>query len=156
MKLYNNGSLIDIEEIDFDNMIASYYDRDGASGLAGLVQEKVELWDLFPSNSTEAIQLKIKSNDLKTCEDAICENEKSEYDVVDKPKHYQIGLGDYQMKDVSYALIKHNELDGEEGAAYFNILKYLGRYKNKGVPLQDLNKSLHYLKDLIEIEKTKQ
>lgn len=76
-------------------------------------------------------------------------------DVVNNPKHYQIGLGEYEMKDVSYALIDHNKLDGREGAVYFNILKYIGRFNNKGVPIQDLEKAEFYLKELIELTKEK-
>lgn len=79
----------------------------------------------------------------------------TEDDVVNNPKHYQIGLGEYEMKDVSYALINHNKLDGREGAVYFNILKYVGRFNNKGVPVQDLEKAEFYLKELIELTKEK-
>lgn len=76
-------------------------------------------------------------------------------DVVNKPKHYQIGLGDYEMKDVSYALIDHNKLGGREGAMYFNVMKYIGRFNNKGVPVQDLEKAEFFLKELIKLTKEK-
>lgn len=90
-----------------------------------------------------------------TISQKVTDNKNTEDDVVNNPKHYQIGLGEYEMKDVSYALINHNKLDGREGAVYFNVLKYIGRFNNKGVPIQDLEKAEFYLKELIELTKEK-
>lgn len=59
------------------------------------------------------------------------------------PKHYE-GL---QPLEVMRAWMSEEEY---LGFLYGNVLKYLGRYKRKGTPLEDLKKAADYLNMLIE------
>lgn len=59
------------------------------------------------------------------------------------PKHYE-GL---QPLEVMRAWMSEEEY---LGFLYGNVIKYLGRYKRKGTPLEDLNKARDYLDWLIE------
>lgn len=59
------------------------------------------------------------------------------------PKHYE-GL---QPLEVMRAWMSEEEY---LGFLYGNVLKYLGRYKRKGTPLEDLTKAADYLNMLIE------
>ena len=59
------------------------------------------------------------------------------------PKHYE-GL---QPLEVMQAWMSEEEY---RGFLYGNVLKYLGRYKRKGIPLEDLKKAADYLNMLIE------
>lgn len=73
-------------------------------------------------------------------------------DNVNSPKHYLQGkretievIQDYMTKDEFVGYLKGN------------IIKYVGRFKFKGNPLQDLKKSQWYLNKLIqEVEKWEQ
>jgi hypothetical protein len=66
-------------------------------------------------------------------------------DEVNSPKHYKQGkretievIQDYMTSDEFVGYLKGN------------ILKYVGRFKFKGKPLQDLEKAEWYLKKLIK------
>tara|TARA_R100000234_G_C4981143_1_gene170947 strand:- start:993 stop:1220 length:228 start_codon:yes stop_codon:yes gene_type:complete len=73
-------------------------------------------------------------------------------DNVNSPRHYLQGkretievIQDYMTKDEFVGYLKGN------------IIKYVGRFKFKGNPLQDLKKSQWYLNKLIqEVEKWEQ
>jgi hypothetical protein len=61
--------------------------------------------------------------------------------ILDAPyaDHYKFG----SIEPLAY--IKANTLGFREG----NVIKYLTRYNHKGTPLEDLEKALFYLEDLI-------
>lgn len=64
----------------------------------------------------------------------------------------QIGGEHYKTKAIQpWDFIAANELGYMEGC----IVKYVSRYKYKG-GLEDLQKAMHYLSKLVEIEKAKQ
>jgi len=70
-------------------------------------------------------------------------------DEVNSPKHYKQGkretievIQDYMTQDEFVGYLKGN------------ILKYVGRFKFKGKPLQDLEKAEWYLKKLIQEVRT--
>jgi len=68
---------------------------------------------------------------------------KQEFDVIDKPKHYN--QADIECIDA----IKAATGDGYEFYLQGNILKYLWRYRYKN-GIEDLKKAEFYLKRLIE------
>jgi hypothetical protein len=69
--------------------------------------------------------------------------------AVNSPQHYTQG----NMETID--MIKES-LTEEEFSGYLkgNILKYVCRYKHKGMPLKDLMKSQWYLERLIREQKT--
>ena len=69
--------------------------------------------------------------------------------AVNSPQHYTQG----NMETID--MIKES-LTEEEFSGYLkgNILKYVCRYKHKGMPLKDLMKSQWYLEKLIKEQKT--
>ena len=69
--------------------------------------------------------------------------------AVNNPQHYTQG----SMETID--MIKES-LTEEEFSGYLkgNILKYVCRYKHKGMPLKDLMKSQWYLEKLIKEQKT--
>jgi len=69
--------------------------------------------------------------------------------AVNSPQHYTQG----SMETID--MIKES-LTEEEFSGYLkgNILKYVCRYKHKGMPLKDLMKSEWYLEKLIKEQKT--
>ena len=68
--------------------------------------------------------------------------------AVDSPQHYTQG----NMETID--MIKES-LTEEEFSGYLkgNILKYVCRYKHKGMPLKDLMKSQWYLEKLVKEQK---
>ena len=69
--------------------------------------------------------------------------------AVNSPQHYTQG----NMETID--MIKES-LTEEEFSGYLkgNILKYVCRYKHKGMPLKDLMKSQWYLEKLVKEQKT--
>ena len=65
-------------------------------------------------------------------------------DKVNHPSHYN--KTKYECLDVVKELIK--DMNGIEGALFFNVFKYLWRYPHKN-GIEDLKKCEFYLKDLI-------
>lgn len=65
----------------------------------------------------------------------------------------QVG-GDHYQKDVQPWDAMAAWMTQEQFAGYLrgNVIKYICRYKDKGTPMQDLLKAMHYLEKLIEIE----
>lgn len=65
------------------------------------------------------------------------------------PSYYKDGK--YECFDVAMARIREMELPGMEAAMFFNVFKYLWRYKVKhaGRPREDLEKAAWYLRQLI-------
>lgn len=65
------------------------------------------------------------------------------------PSYYKDGK--YECFDVAMARIREMELPGMEGAMFFNVFKYLWRYKVKHAdhPREDLEKAAWYLRQLI-------
>lgn len=65
------------------------------------------------------------------------------------PSYYKDGK--YECFDVAMARIREMELQGMEGAMFFNVFKYLWRYKVKHSdnPREDLEKAAWYLRQLI-------
>lgn len=45
----------------------------------------------------------------------------------------------------------HEDQDGFEAYLWGNALKYLQRYRRKGMPAQDIGKAIHYLQRLEEV-----
>lgn len=76
------------------------------------------------------------------------DTDNKEQNVIKNPSHYTFGK--YECLDVAKEIIK--EMNGEEGAMFFNAFKYLWRYKHKN-GLQDLKKCEFYLKELIKLNK---
>ena len=70
-------------------------------------------------------------------------------EAVNSPSHYRQG----NMETID--MIKES-LTEEEFSGYLkgNILKYVCRYKHKGMPLKDLMKSQWYLERLMREQKT--
>lgn len=64
--------------------------------------------------------------------------------MVNHPRHYN--KGKYECLEVVKELIK--DMNGVEGALFFNVFKYLWRYPDKN-GIEDLKKCEFYLKDLI-------
>ena len=77
-------------------------------------------------------------------------NEKDKKEMVNHPKHYN--MGKYECLDVVKELIK--DMKGIEATLFFNAFKYLWRYKQKN-GLQDLKKCEFYLKELISLNENK-
>lgn len=71
-------------------------------------------------------------------------NEKSKYDVVHKPAHYNKG-GIECLEAIKASMTA----EGFTGYLKGNVLKYIWRYEDKGV-VQDLEKAKVYLTRLIE------
>lgn len=68
-----------------------------------------------------------------------------EYDVVNKPAHYNQG----GIECIEYI----RQVLGDEGFVAYcqgNTIKYLHRHKYKGKPLEDLRKASYYLNKMIE------
>ena len=65
---------------------------------------------------------------------------------VNHPRHYN--KGKYECLEVVKELIK--DMNGVEGALFFNVFKYLWRYPDKN-GVEDLKKCEFYLKDLISL-----
>lgn len=65
------------------------------------------------------------------------------------PSYYKDGK--YECFDVAMARIREMELSGMEAAMFFNVFKYLWRYKVKHAdhPCEDLGKAAWYLQKLI-------
>lgn len=65
------------------------------------------------------------------------------------PSYYKDGR--YECFDVAMARIREMGLTGMEGAMFFNVFKYLWRYKVKHAdnPREDLEKAEWYLRQLI-------
>lgn len=65
------------------------------------------------------------------------------------PSYYKDGK--YECFDVAMARIREMELSGMEAAMFFNVFKYLWRYKMKHAdnPREDLEKAEWYLRQLI-------
>lgn len=65
------------------------------------------------------------------------------------PSYYKDGK--YECFDVAMARIREMELPGMEAAMFFNVFKYLWRYKVKHAdnPREDLEKAAWYLRQLI-------
>ena len=65
------------------------------------------------------------------------------------PSYYKDGK--YECFDVAVARIREMELQGMEAAMFFNVFKYLWRYKVKHAdnPREDLEKAAWYLQKLI-------
>ena len=66
--------------------------------------------------------------------------------MVNHPRHYN--KGKYECLEVVKELIK--DMNGVEGALFFNVFKYLWRYPDKN-GVEDLKKCEFYLKDLIAL-----
>jgi len=74
---------------------------------------------------------------------------KNNNDVVNSPKHYTQGNRE------TIEVIRDYMTDGEfVGYLKGNIIKYVGRFKFKGKPLEDLQKAQWYLNRLISEVKT--
>jgi hypothetical protein len=67
-----------------------------------------------------------------------------------KANDRQVNGNHYKLPIEPWDYIVANDLGYLEG----NIVKYISRYKNKN-GLQDLQKALHYLEKLIEVEQEK-
>ncbi len=72
-----------------------------------------------------------------------------EDDTITNPQHYN--TGDIECIDAIKASLTEEEFSGYLKG---NILKYVCRYKHKGMPLKDLMKSEWYLQKLIKEQKT--
>jgi hypothetical protein len=74
---------------------------------------------------------------------------KNNNDAVNSPKHYTQGNRE------TIEVIRDYMTDGEfVGYLKGNIIKYVGRFKFKGKPLEDLQKAQWYLNRLISEVKT--
>jgi len=69
--------------------------------------------------------------------------------AVNSPQHYT--QGNMETIDMIKASLTEEEFSGYLKG---NILKYVCRYKHKGMPLKDLMKSQWYLEKLIKEQKT--
>lgn len=100
---------------------------------------------------TMEIHPRIFENELSRMDD----NEKPEVtfnkfnDDAINPSYYK--GGEYECFDVAMARIREMELPGMEAAMFFNVFKYLWRYKVKHAdhPREDLKKAAWYLQKLI-------
>lgn len=67
---------------------------------------------------------------------------------VNHPSHYN--SGGMEVIDICDALIEASGATEKEAARVFNIGKYVGRYRRKGNPVEDLEKARWYLDNLIK------
>ncbi len=73
-------------------------------------------------------------------------------DEISHPKHYDNGSG-VECRDV-IAVMTHG-MTGDMAFYTGSIIKYLYRFRFKGVPLKDLKKTRQYIDFLIECEEGK-
>jgi hypothetical protein len=80
--------------------------------------------------------------------DALLKNKKSTTSTA-SPLHMQVGGLHYKKNAIQPVEYIH-----ANGIGYFegNVIKYVTRWKDKG-GIEDLNKALHYLELLIDLEK---
>lgn len=69
------------------------------------------------------------------------------FDMVNHPKHYQSSNGIECIDAIKAAT---EGLTGIEAVDTGNAIKYLWRWKKKEKPVQDINKAIWYLNNLIE------
>lgn len=84
--------------------------------------------------------------DVKVCEDCVQAQSSKNYDIVNRPSHYNQGIETIEI--IKSKMSK----EMYEGYLLGNIIKYITRYKHKN-GLQDLEKAEWYMKKLIELEK---